>query len=389
MSNEMIRQDASMELSIPQLVEKMEKVREVMKKAMIQDVDYGVIPGTRSKPTLLKPGAEKLCQMFRLADEYDETVIELPNGHREYRVKCRLRHMPSDTIVGEASATATTMESKYRYRGNAAESTGQPIPGKYWDTKKENPQQAQAMLGGPGFCAKKIDGAWMICKVGEKQENPDIADSYHTVQSIAQKRAYLAATRKATASSEMFTDSMEDHAVEGHPQEPASETSSMPDDRRPVAPKPAAVFPPCPKCGAHEMKIKKRKSDGQEFLGCPKKYNGEWCNGALPLPATGEESQVEPEPGNQQQSKPPKGCERFEHQLRGILNDIGCKGVQDASAVIEFIAPGITLAAAKANELDCGKVVDAIEAACTFQGMTYAQIYADAMGPREPAGASA
>ena len=35
------------------------------KKVMKSGKDYGVIPGT-DKPTLLKPGAEKLCSLFGL-----------------------------------------------------------------------------------------------------------------------------------------------------------------------------------------------------------------------------------------------------------------------------------------------------------------------------------
>ena len=36
---------------------------------MKKGVDFGVIPGTR-KPTLLKPGAEKLCRLFSLRPGY-------------------------------------------------------------------------------------------------------------------------------------------------------------------------------------------------------------------------------------------------------------------------------------------------------------------------------
>ena len=35
---------------------------------MVKDHDYGVIPGTRGKPTLLKPGAEKIIRLLGLAD---------------------------------------------------------------------------------------------------------------------------------------------------------------------------------------------------------------------------------------------------------------------------------------------------------------------------------
>ena len=64
--NRLIRRDeVGGELTIQQLAGNMEKLREVMKSVMKKDQDYGEIPGTNSKPTLLKPGGEKLCMLFR------------------------------------------------------------------------------------------------------------------------------------------------------------------------------------------------------------------------------------------------------------------------------------------------------------------------------------
>lgn len=253
-TTELIRATASdNELSIPQLVDKMEKVREAMKQAMKQDVDYGVIPGTKSKPTLLKPGAEKLCQMFRLSDEYDEAIIDLPGGHREYRVKCRLTHFPSQTFVGEASATCSTMESKYRYRGGARKC---PMCGKEAIKKSKFPPRDQPQKQPGYYCFAKIGGCGanfdaddkdIVSQSEQKTENPDIADSYHNVQSIAYKRAYLAATRKATASSEMFTDSMEDAVVEGHQDDYAhrpQDAAAAKDQRRQAASGEESQVPP-------------------------------------------------------------------------------------------------------------------------------------------------
>ena len=58
---ELIRQpEASGELTIPQLAAQMDKLREVMRSVMKADSDYGIVPGTKSKPTLLKPGGENI-----------------------------------------------------------------------------------------------------------------------------------------------------------------------------------------------------------------------------------------------------------------------------------------------------------------------------------------
>jgi hypothetical protein len=43
---------------------------------MVKDQDFGEIPGT-SKPTLLKPGAEKLCNFFGLEPEFTPIVEDL------------------------------------------------------------------------------------------------------------------------------------------------------------------------------------------------------------------------------------------------------------------------------------------------------------------------
>ena len=46
---------------------------EFVKAVMVDKTDYGVIPGT-DKPTLLKPGAEKLNTLFGLSSRF--TIIE-------------------------------------------------------------------------------------------------------------------------------------------------------------------------------------------------------------------------------------------------------------------------------------------------------------------------
>src|SRR5215211_2968844 len=57
-------------LSIQQAVQRFNAVVEFVRTVMREGVDYGVIPGT-DKPTLLKPGAEKLCTLFGLTCRFD------------------------------------------------------------------------------------------------------------------------------------------------------------------------------------------------------------------------------------------------------------------------------------------------------------------------------
>jgi len=77
---------------------------------------FGKIPGCGEKPTLLKPGAEKLSFMFRLAPEYTVTERACPGEHREYQVICNLRSTRSSIVMGSGLGSCSTMETKYRYR---------------------------------------------------------------------------------------------------------------------------------------------------------------------------------------------------------------------------------------------------------------------------------
>ena len=56
-------------LPIDQISNGLSQIQELKEKVLIKDVDYGKVPGV-DKPTLLKPGMEKLAMMFNLAPEY-------------------------------------------------------------------------------------------------------------------------------------------------------------------------------------------------------------------------------------------------------------------------------------------------------------------------------
>lgn len=199
-------------VSPQQVVAQIKHVQEIMRSVMRPGEHYGVIPGTK-KPSLLKAGAEILGLTFRLIPEFVTTTTDLGNGHREVNVVCLLRN-PAGALVGHGVGSCSTMESKYRWRSGAdLEDTGKPVPKGYWDTKKEDAAKAQAMIGGKGFVAKKNDnGEWTIHakSIGDRSENPDIADVWNTVLKMAKKRAHVDATITTTATSDMFTQDVED-----------------------------------------------------------------------------------------------------------------------------------------------------------------------------------
>lgn len=191
-------------------------IQTVMKEVMQDGQHYGKIPGCGLKPTLLKPGAEKLSMVFRLRpiinNGADVRIDQMENNHREVTVYCHVMNMAGielSTGVGSCS----TMESKYRYRGGIKVFINKEVPSNYWDLDKSGKKdEAKELIGGQGFgVGKNPDtGKWEICEFGEKMENPDIADTYNTVLKMAKKRAYVDGILSATGASDIFTQDIED-----------------------------------------------------------------------------------------------------------------------------------------------------------------------------------
>lgn len=181
-----------------------------------EKTDYGTIPGT-DKPTLLKPGAEKLTTFFGLSAEFQ--IIEkeedwMGKDHDgepffNYWYKCRITR--NGKIVAEGEGSCNSFEKKYRYR---AANIKCPSCG------AETVIEGKAEFGGGWLCWKKKGGCGAKFKTGDKSiedqprgqvKNPDVADIVNTLQKMAQKRAYIAAVLLATNASEYFTQDIEDY----------------------------------------------------------------------------------------------------------------------------------------------------------------------------------
>jgi hypothetical protein len=201
-------------LSAIQMREQVNLIQEVMKEVMQEGQHYGLIPGCGDKPSLLKPGAEKLMFTFRLVPDPEVEVFDLYHqtiaGHREYRVKVKI-YSRGGEYMGGGVGSCSTMEGKYRFRGGEKTGTGKPLPKAYWNLRNEGKiAEAQELIGGHGFSHGKIDGAWEICEIGEKMEHDNPADFYNTCEKMAKKRALVDATLTVTAASDIFTQDIEE-----------------------------------------------------------------------------------------------------------------------------------------------------------------------------------
>ena len=67
-----------LELTAEELIQQSKKILQIKEKAMKEGVHYGIIPGTH-KPSLWKPGAERLCKAFRLEPQFETTSRDDPN----------------------------------------------------------------------------------------------------------------------------------------------------------------------------------------------------------------------------------------------------------------------------------------------------------------------
>jgi len=211
-NNEMISVEDSA-MSISSLIGQVKLIHDVMEKIMVEEEHYGTIPGTK-KPTLYKPGAEKLCLTFRLNPDYEIIREVREKDFIAYTVKCHLTHIPTGQSIANGIGSCNSRESKYRYRF-IEESTGVPIPKKYWDAKeKGDNKEMKRLLQVPGFDienlrAAKINGEWVIAK-SEKIENDNPWDLDNTLIKMGCKRSLVAAILNATAASDIFTQDVED-----------------------------------------------------------------------------------------------------------------------------------------------------------------------------------
>ena len=236
MGNEMVEtqiEQAMQSWTPREVMAQVNAIQQLMRDGMTDGEHFGVIPGTNSKKVLLKPGAEKLCLMFRLAPKFEITEKDMGNGHMNINVVCSLQHINTGKFWGSGVGSCSTMESKYRYRTGQGASTGIVVPKGYWDLKRTDPKKAQEIIG-VGYGTKKEDGVWYICEKIEKQENPDIADVYNTVLKIAKKRALVDATLTATAASDIFTQDLE---------ETLPEATIVPQSQAPKAAEPPKTAP--------------------------------------------------------------------------------------------------------------------------------------------------
>jgi hypothetical protein len=163
-------------------------ILQIQQDLMRKDVHYGVIPGT-DKPTLLKPGAEKLCAAFHIAPKFEIEDLSFDDAIR-YRVTCRGFHQATGVLLGEGSGECSSNEEKYKWRR---------ANGKEFEDAPENRRRVKYGYN------KQSRESFEI-----RQVRTESADLANTVLKMAQKRAHVAMTLIVLAASDVFTQDVED-----------------------------------------------------------------------------------------------------------------------------------------------------------------------------------
>lgn len=149
------------EVTLEQAVDNLKKLDQIRISIMRQGVDYDVIQGT-PKPTLLKPGAERLLQFFGLGHKIQliDKKEDWDNGffYYQYKVTIIKQYPGYEIIVAECEGSANSKEKRYR--------------------------------------------------------NQDVFTIVNTLQKMAIKRALVGATLQATGTSGMFTQDLEDMDIQ-------------------------------------------------------------------------------------------------------------------------------------------------------------------------------
>lgn len=182
MNNELMNIISTVEIdSVKDALNKVVNFQDTVKRMLKVGHDFGEIPGT-SKPTLLKPGAEKILMLLGLTSEYEivDQIEDWNKGVFSYTIRCILSQ--NGMKITEGLGNCNSKEEKYRYR---------------WVYERQIPEGIDKTF------LKQNNGRYRI-------ENEEPYTMVNTILKMAKKRAQVDATLTVASLSEIFTQDIED-----------------------------------------------------------------------------------------------------------------------------------------------------------------------------------
>jgi hypothetical protein len=161
------------------------RIQEVMQEVMAEGTHFGKIPGT-DKPSLWKPGAEKLALTFKIAlDSIVDADLSTDDAIR-YRIRTTATSQQSGVFLGSSLGECSSNEEKYRWR--------QAICQAEWEETEVDRRRKK----------------WRRDGTHVPQVRTQPADIANTVLKMATKRAEVATMLKVCAASDIFAQDLED-----------------------------------------------------------------------------------------------------------------------------------------------------------------------------------
>ncbi|WLR44519.1 hypothetical protein LC087_19320 (plasmid) [Bacillus carboniphilus] len=98
--------------AVQSTLSKINQFQMVIQNTLKREHDFGVIPGT-GKPTLLKPGAEKIHMLFGVTSEYEvtEKIQDYDKGFFAFTIRCMI--YKDGNKITEGVGHCNTKERKY------------------------------------------------------------------------------------------------------------------------------------------------------------------------------------------------------------------------------------------------------------------------------------
>ena len=95
-------------------LEKIRGFQGLVRSQLVEGTDYGKIPGCGEKPTLLKPGAEKISVLLGLRSRFEisREIEDWENGFFAYSIRCALVTGSGETVT-EGFGLCSTKERRF------------------------------------------------------------------------------------------------------------------------------------------------------------------------------------------------------------------------------------------------------------------------------------
>lgn len=174
----------------------------VVKANLVEGIDYGIIPGT-DKPTLLKPGAEKIPKLMNLADNYVilKEVEDWESGFFYFYYKCQLRDITTGALISEGIGSCNSKETKYAWRWLFSNQ----LPDEFM-VKTDKGKVPDPALKTKRTFSNRTKEWYTLFRV----PNEAIFDQVNTIQKIGKKRCQVDAALNVGRLSGILSQDLED-----------------------------------------------------------------------------------------------------------------------------------------------------------------------------------